>query len=117
MTNRHCSDEEKAQLLDTIDRLGVSQRKFLERFLAESRQKASLKSFEAYKKSLQQGRKLAAYDFRLMSEFLEVLSKHQPDRMYLAASPFLRELDSEAREKIASLSSKVAKIAKKSEPR
>jgi|ETN07SMinimDraft_1059922.scaffolds.fasta_scaffold11687_4 hypothetical protein len=117
MTNRHCSDEEKAQLLDAVKRLGISQGKFIERFLAESRQKASLKSFDAYKKSFQQGRNLAAYDYRLMSEFLEVLSKNQPDRIYLAASPFLRELDSEAREEADSLSRKVAKIAKKSEPR
>ena len=117
MTNRHCSDKEKAQLLDAIDRLGISQRKFIERFLSESRQKSSLKGFEAYKKSLQQGRKLAAYDYRLMSEFLEVLSMNQLDRVYLAESPFLRELDSEMRDKVTSLSRKVARIARKKKPR
>lgn len=117
MTNRHCSDKEKAQLLDAIDRLDISRNVFLEKFLAESPQKKSLKSLEAYKKSLQQSRKLAAYDYRLMSEFLEVFSHNQPDRIYRAASPFLRELDSEAREEADSLSRKVAKIAKKSEPR
>jgi hypothetical protein len=117
MTNRHCSDEEKAQLLAAIDRLGISRNRFLERFSSESRDRKSLKSPDAYRKSFQGSRKLSFYDYRLMSEFVEFLSKTQPDRVYRAASPFLEEVDSEAKEEVLSLSRRLVKKVKKREPR
>jgi hypothetical protein len=117
MTNQHCSDEQKEELLVAIDSLGIKRAQFIRKFLSESRDRRSLKGFDTYKRALQPSRPLSLYDHMLMSEFLEVLYRNQLDRVYMAASPFLRELDLEARDKAALLCRKVGRIAKKREPR
>ena len=63
MTSTHCSDEDKSRLIDSINKLDISQAKFLLRFVQEKRFHLIEKEPDRLKKALQKGRNLQLRDF------------------------------------------------------
>lgn len=66
MTSRHCSQEEKDNLRDSISKLGMSMTDFLEQFT-----KGNGKELERLKKAFQ--RNMSEYDFRELWDFAATL--------------------------------------------